>query len=119
LKKWGSRIPDYCEVGKCGPIGVCLQSLSSQRKLAVDMSNYLYGRRVTPLNEGCSTVGVDMPKIGTIVIYKRNGDDCAAIITKIHDENLVNLSIFPDGEAMEIRTQVAHGDGVGMWEYPV
>jgi hypothetical protein len=58
------------------------------------------------------------PSIGRIVRYHHPRADMPAIITAVHSEACVNLHVFIDGEASEIRTSVEIGNVTGGWSWP-
>ena len=59
------------------------------------------------------------PTIGRIVHYKvDDGGIAPAIITRVHNDDCVNLRIFLDGRPCESRTSVVRGDGRGQWDWP-
>lgn len=59
------------------------------------------------------------PAIGRIVIYHNGVVDYPAIITRVWNDNCVNLQIFEDGIGILIRTSVVEGIGVAQWSWPV
>lgn len=60
-----------------------------------------------------------LPKLGEVVHFNPDKNDLivkltkspepmAAVVTKVHGEDLVNLTVFADGRPPQYRTSVAH-----------
>jgi len=63
---------------------------------------------------------VQKPSVGRIVNYcpAVNRIPVPAIITFVHNETLVDLHIFGNGEYAPFRTSVVQGHGAYMWDWP-
>jgi hypothetical protein len=58
------------------------------------------------------------PSIGRIVHYHMQRGIMPAIITAVHNDTCVNLTIFVDAESIEIRTSATLGDELEQWKWP-
>ena len=63
-----------------------------------------------------------IPTIGRIVHYNAFADEhvkvSPAIITRVHNEECVNLRVFFDGRPSTPMTSVVRGDKLGQWNWP-
>jgi hypothetical protein len=65
------------------------------------------------LAKATSTVKEDYVKVGFPVLFEGS----AAIITKVWERGLVNLTIFHDGSPVpDLKTSVPYGDGPNTWK---
>ena len=65
------------------------------------------------------------PSVGRIVhYYGASGDGPhAAIVTAVHSDTLVSLTVFPDGglaspQANVVQSDAAYANGFSRWEWP-
>ena len=66
-------------------------------------------------------VEVQKPSLGRIVLYHHKlyeREVAPAIVTDVHEENLVDLTVFYKGQVPYAHSFVAYGTGEGEWSWP-
>jgi len=55
-----------------------------------------------------------------MVLFHRNGEDCAAIVTDVHPEDHVDLQVFPPGMPGEVQTMIPYSKEKmpNTWRWP-
>lgn len=67
--------------------------------------------------ETMEKLAVIPPTVGRIVLFRFDETNTyPAIITRVHDESLVNLMVFKDF-VCEAMTSRYHGENVGQWDW--
>jgi hypothetical protein len=63
------------------------------------------------------------PTMGRIVFYRNLGEESPAIITLVHGNEIVNLTVFKDGLSSSPVSEVPHEEVIGesdehVWRWP-